>query len=193
MTEQHLGTFTLLPTTRKTLDEAEANATGLIDALASWAIATDEDAAQAGALLREVHDDHKRLDTMRKEAGKPAREAIKDINQFFKPVLDALSTAKGTLKGKLDEHQRAAQEARRVVLEQVAAGDAGALAQVAPSAPVAGVQYRSELDIQITDFDKIPREYLTVDWSKLKLRAREGKPAPAGVSFVVQQKAMVGR
>lgn len=181
--DQRLTTYTVLPAVK--LSASKEKAEHLLDALESWTITDNESAATAGSLLRQAHDEAKKLDKLRLEAGKPAREAQKDINNFFKPTIEAWTKAKTKVKGLLDDHRRAVDEANRQAMAELQPQ------AMVPAPQVEGVTYRNEVKIEIVDFDKIPREWLTVDWSKLKIHARQGGEAPEGVKFVQEQKAQV--
>lgn len=188
---QRLPTYTDLPAVkiREKTDEAKT----LCSMLESVDIQYPEQADEYGGLLRAVHKEIQDLDKLRKEIGQPAREAQKDINTFFRPALDAYGEAKGLLKGKLGDYAQSVQKANQAALEQASTGDGTALARVVPEAPAAGTSTRKELRIIVHDFTAIPREYLCVDYSALKILAKNGGTAPEGVEFRWTEKVVVGR
>lgn len=188
---QRLPTYTDLPAVK--IQEKTDEAQTLCSMLATVNIQYPEQADQYGGLLKAVHKEIQELDKLRKEIGRPAREAQKDINSFFKPALDAYGKAKALLKDKLEDYAKSVQKANQEALEQASTGDGAALARVVPEAPAAGTSTRKELRIEVTDFDQIPREYLCVDYSALKILANSGGKAPAGIEFRWAEKVVVGR
>jgi len=189
--DQRITTYTDLPSVkiRAKVDEARQ----LLQVLETVEIQGPEQADQLGRLLKEVHRELKDLDALRKEVGRPARRAQKDINDFFKPAIRAYTEAKDLVKKKLEDYQCKVQEANQRALEQTAEGDTAALARMVPEVPAAGTSTRKELRIKVIDFDVIPREYLCVDYSALKILAKDGKPAPDGVEFQWVERIVVGR
>ncbi len=196
MTEEagRMVTYVILPTTRGEVEVSTGQATELLGVLRTWKIETPEEEAQGAALLQEAHKQHKDLDDQRKEASKPALAAQREINNLFRPAINAWNEAKTLTKRLLTEAAARKEEANRAALAEVAKGHVEAMAQVAPAqAPPKGVAYRNEVEIKIIDENAIPREFLCIDWSALKIAAREGKPAPAGVEFVRVTTAVAGR
>lgn len=191
MTEQMLGTYTVLPMVRSEIEAATAQVARLLEALAGWTLTTPEDEEQAAQLLTKAHKRWKELEAVRKKALQPALTAQRDINDFFRPALDGWESVKDRVKKLLNEAVRAREAANQALLLQASKGDGAALAQVQETAPPSGIGYRDEVEIVIDDFDSIPRDCLTVDWSKLKIMARLGQPAPPGVRFVLKKKTVV--
>jgi hypothetical protein len=188
---QRLPTYTDLPAVK--IQEKLKEANTLCSMLEATTIQDPEQADQYGGLLKAVHKEITELDNLRKEVGKPAREAQLDINDFFRPALKAYNRAKDLLKNRLRTYADSVQEANQAALEQASTGDGAALARVVPEAPAAGTSTRKELRIDIIDFDKIPRKHLSVDWSGLKILAQSGGEAPPGVQFRWVEKIVVGR
>jgi hypothetical protein len=192
--EDRMVTYVILPTTRSAVEVLTNQATELLGVLKDWKIETAEDEAQGAALLQEAHKQHKELDAKRKEAGAPALMAQREVNDLFRPAINAWNDAKNTTKRLLTEAAARKEAANRAALEEAAKGNVEAMQQLIPAqAPPAGVAYRDKFDIKIIDEDAIPREWLCIDWSALKIAAREGKPAPAGVEFVRVTTAQAGR
>jgi hypothetical protein len=189
--DQRITTYTDLPSVQIQAKVDEANE--LLQVLETVEVQGPEQADQLGGLLKEVHREIKDLDTLRKEVGKPAREAQKDINDFFKPAIQAYTQAKDLVKEKLEAYARRVQEENQSALEQTAQGDTAALARIVPEAPAAGTSTRKELRIEVVNIDRIPREYLCVDYSALKILAKNGGEAPPGVEFRWIEKVVVGR
>lgn len=183
MTEEAIATYTMLPATSKEVDASRQLAESLLQVLDGWTITTTEDEGKASALLTSAHARWKELDALRKKVAKPAFDAQKTINDHFRPALTAWKKAKSEAQRVLAEAVERREAANQARVESAAVGNAAALAQIEEVAPPSGVSYREEVDIKIIDFDAIPREYLTVDWSHLKILVKEGKPAPPGVEF----------
>jgi len=189
--DQRITTYTDLPAVR--IKEKTEEAQNLCQVLSTLEIRDPEQADQFGTLLKEVHREITELDTLRKDVGKPAREAQKDINDFFKPAIQAFGKAKDLLKEKLRDYVQSVQEANQETLERVSQGDGAALARVVPEAPAAGTAMRKRLRIIVKNFAVIPREYLCVDYSALKILAKSGGEEPPGVQFVWEDDVVVGR
>ena len=186
--DNRITTYTDLPVVP--VRETEHKAKALLESLEGFAIVTEADAGMAGELLREVHRELKDLDKLRLEAGKPAREAQKDINAFFQPALKALGTAKGKLKKIIDDHRVTVAEQNAKALEILSQGQA---APMVPVVDVPGTRTRQDVEVKVIDVDKIPREYMCVDWSALKILAKSGGEAPPGVEFVRVERTVMGR
>jgi hypothetical protein len=192
--EERLVTYVILPTTRSEVEVLTKQATELLSVLKNWKIETPEEEAQGAALLQEAHERHKELDAKRREAGAPALAAQREINDLFRPAINAWNDAKNRTKLLLTEAAARKEAANRAALEEAAKGNVDAMRQLVPTqAPHKGVAYRDKFHIKIIDEDAIPREYLCIDMSALKIAAREGKPAPPGVQFVRVTEAQAGR
>ena len=189
--EHRVGTWVELP--KADVRAAAEKAEGLLTALETFEICDLEHAEIAGQLLKEVHEEIKRLDKIRKDAGKPARDAQRAINDYFKPPLTLLEKAKREIKRRLEVWQATEDERRREAIAKAAEGDTEALADTAPAAPVAGVATRRVIEVLIDDERKIPREFLIVDMRKLQSLANAGGEAPTGVRFVAREAVVVGR
>jgi hypothetical protein len=191
--EGRLATYVILPAARGQIMESANEAAQLLSVLKDWEIVTAADEEQAASLLSETHERHKALEKQRKEVVGPAVAAQREINDLFRVATKGWNDAKDLVKLKLTHLAARRQEEQRKLLEQAAQGDGAALAKMEPKPPApAGVAYRPEVEIKIVDENAIPREYLCIDWSALKIAAREGKPAPPGVEFRVVDKARVG-
>jgi len=182
--EQGLVTYTVLPATRAEVEVETNEALGLVEVLKGWTIETEEDAAQGAEVLKEAGSRWKALDEKRKKAVTPAVQAQREINDLFRGALQAWDEAKRRTKVLLTDRVQRIEEANRAAARAVAAGDASALGKIAPAPEQPkGLAQGNKVEIKILDFDLIPREYLCVDMSALKVAARAGKPAPPGVEF----------
>ena len=148
---------------------------------------------QLGAVLQNVQGQIKTIDADRKKWKAPALNASKTIDGFFGPALKALRAVKAKTKTLLAEQAREADRVRREAMAEVAKGQAPVTPALAPVEAPAGVTYRDELVVEIDDFDKVPREFLVVDKSKLAILGKAGGEAPPGVRFRWAKKPIVGR
>ena len=190
MTEEIRGTFTVLPATSAEVAQSKETAEKVLDILKDWTLVTPEDEAKAAGLLASSHKRWKALDALRKSVAQPAYQAQRTINAHFKPALDAWQKAKAETQRAMQQAVTVRNAANQARIESAATGNASALAQMEDVAPPPGVSYREETHIEIVDFDKIPRDYLAVDWSKLKIMVKNGEAAPPGVSFTRKPKVV---
>jgi len=179
-----LATYTDLP--RVPVVEAEKKASELLEVLETFTITDPEDVEVLGTLLKEVHTELKELDKLRLVATKPAREAQRDINAFFAGAKNSLSAAKSKIKKLLDDHRRKVAEQNAKAMETLSQG------QPAAVVPVPVMKTRQELQVEIIDAEKVPREYLCIDLPALKALAKAGGEAPPGVRFVRVERTVVG-
>lgn len=191
MTDERVGSFVVLPETSQQVQESLATAQRLLGVLQNWKLETPADVTKAGELLTGAHERWKHLEEMRKTVAQPAYQAQKTINDHFRPALQAWLQAKNETKRVMQEHRQVQEAANQARIEAAAAGNAAALAQVQPVVPPAGVSYQEDIDIQVTNFDLVPREWLSVDWGKLKIAARQGQAPPPGVTFTRKPKVVV--
>lgn len=189
--DQRITTYTDLPSVK--IEEYAQKGRDLLQALATFEVHDPTTADTLGTLLKGVHQEIKALDELRLQVGKPAREAQKDINAFFKPALQVFQETKNIITDKLQRYAEEVQRRNREAIEQVAAGSVGALDKIMPETPVSGTSTRKELHVEVMDFDQIPREFLCVDWSALKIHAKKGGEAPPGVRFEWREKVVVGK
>jgi len=180
-----------LPATSQQVQVELETANRLLAVLQNWKLETPADVDKAGNLLTGAHERWKELEALRKSVAKPAYDAQKTINDHFRPALQAWLQAKNETKRVMQEYRQVQEAANQARIEAAAAGNAAALAQVQPVAPPAGVSYQEDIDIQVINFDLIPREWLAVDWSKLKIAARTGQAPPPGVTFTRKPKVVV--
>jgi hypothetical protein len=150
------------------------------------------------AVVRSVRDEmHRRIqDLEEKRKGVTAHlvAATNAVNALFRPVREPLEALKALCKERLDAWEtskiaaeRAAQAAARALAAQ---GQVNAAAVVleAGQAQASTAPRAWEVDMPNVDFDQVPREYLTVDWSKVKIHCRtyaksEEIPAVPGIPF----------
>lgn len=127
----------------------EERVDNLIAAANAWLDGTIESEAQAAQcedLIVQLRQEEQAVDSARKAAGKPHRDAIADIQARFAPLIDKLQAGTGLLKkikaawlSKLAEQQRQARAAAEEAARKAQAdADAAALAFAAAKPTVAG-------------------------------------------------------
>ena len=141
------------------------NADEALTALKDFEISDQEEADQISEIMRRAHDDYKRLDDMRKKVTKPILEAKKGIDAWFKPTTNKLEALKVLLKEKIqtwiDSQTQQYQEA-------LDSGDAETiLAAPNPELP-SGTATRNVWEIEIVNFELVPRRYLILDESAVR-------------------------
>lgn len=124
-----------------------------------------------GELVRDAHDNWRRLEARRTEITKPILAAKRGVDDLFKPALDALKQIQDALKAKIaayTEGQRAAQVAAMTAsAEQFAAGETPTVA-IAEVATAKGVSVgRSYWVADIVDAAAVPRELCSPDEKKI--------------------------
>src|SRR5690606_39204937 len=108
------------------------------------------------------------VDAERKKISGPLHQAWTATNDFFKPVLTALSGAERALKSKIAEYERKKREANMEALK-VAATDRQAFQKmelVSTGAPK-GVSIREVWKFEVTDPDAVPRQFCSPDTRKI--------------------------
>lgn len=133
-------------------------------------------------LLVQVRDQAKTLKARRDEILAPIKDAADRVKALFAPPLEALGSLEAVIREKVAAAalaQREADTAARALAAK-AAQDGDTAGVVAALATVAGT--RGGLDNLavtyawegvIVDFDRIPREWLTVDLAKVKIHCRD--------------------
>lgn len=149
----------------------------------AFAIQTEDEYQEAGAVLREIQSRIKTVEERRKEWVDPLNKTVKSINGFFKPVVNEWESLVGDLKKAMADYQLRKQEEARKALEaaaQIAAeGNAiGATPEAqqyqalvaqgsAPPPKVDGISTRENWKFRITNEALVPREFLSVDERKV--------------------------
>jgi len=168
----------------------------------SLPVTTPEEYRVAAEELKALASTERQLDKRRKEATAPLDEAKKAIMAWFRPALDSIDAAKLSLRQRLsayDAKQRQAEEmASAQAVAAIRMGDVELATRVTTAAmataaaPVAGVSSRQVWDFEIVNGAAIPREYLAIDETKIRLvvKALKGEAVIAGVR-VFQRSEMV--
>lgn len=157
-------------------------------------LATDGEYAAAVETLRVLSEKRKEVDEKRKTATRPLDEAKKTIMDWWRPAMDNLDGAIGSLRkaiGAYDRQrdERVKVEAARIAADLIAGRD---VTPVVTSAPE--VSYRSDWVYELIDIDAVPREYLCLDEKKVALivRALKDTTKIPGIK-AVERKTLVQR
>lgn len=159
-------------------------AESLRDAVRNLPAETPEDFALLGETLGHVKGQAKRLDELRTGIAKPLNQALRAVNDLFRPALRAYEDAEGSIKSKIAEY----------TLRQRQAQEAALLAGLPSEAPasVAGVSTRIRKGFRVVDEASVPREFCSPDPEKIRAHLDAGGEAPAGVS-IVDEIQVIGR
>lgn len=144
--------------------------------LQSFQIHTPEDFAFAGGVLKTVKARWKELEEKRTSVTGPINQALRQINDWFRPVQKPLKDAEELLKARIGTYEitqaAAREEAMLAAASAAAEGDqAKALehvSEIVPTAIVPGVAIKAVWAFEITNEAEVPREYLSVDPKKIQ-------------------------
>lgn len=159
-------------------------------------VTTDEEQEFAAEGLRIVKQWHAELEEKRTAITKPMNQALRGVNDLFRPMKTALEEAEQVVKRRIAgylEQKRADND--RAVAEAAAAATSvqaeQALAAVQVAEPPRGVSIRYQWVAVVEDASLIPREYLTPNMARIvdAVRASDGAIQIPGVS--VRQEPIV--
>lgn len=177
---------------RSEIEPYAASAANTLEQLENFEISDSEEAEQIGIILRQAHEDFKRLEKMRTEVTKPILEAKRGVDGWFKPVTQKLNALKTLLKGKLEAWNDKQITEREKALES---GDNEALATTEPELPP-GVATRLTWDWKVVNIDLVPREFMTVDEAAIRAAMERLGPENVvipGIEIVSREKVVMGR
>jgi translation initiation factor 2B subunit (eIF-2B alpha/beta/delta family) len=183
-----LPTYAILPATQAEVEVERQAAEQYLQMLESGTIDTPEDEKMVASVMATAHQRHKRLEELRLETGKPARDLQQAINDHFRGALTTWAKAKAKARDLLAEAER-----ERRAEAQAAMEAARPEAIPAPVEKPKEIRYHDELEIKVIDFDAVPREYLTVDWSAVRLAYASGKTVPGMSAELVRRPVLTGR
>lgn len=182
---------------RPEIESETQDARSTLTVVQSLPIATQADRDLLNDLLVQVRGSTKALKARKDEILAPLKASADAVKALFAPPLDALDALETAIRGKVSQAalqaRNADQAAREVAKLAAQAGDTTAV-----QAALATIQARPEglsglavtysWEGEIVDFDQIPREWLTVDWSKVKLHCKahaksEKIPGVPGLAF----------
>lgn len=178
------GEITLaLPIDVNALAAQQADAEAELTVYRTMAIATDADYEFADALLSEVVRKIDSAVAVRKSATGPIYVGLRQVEGWFRPLLEALGQGRDTLKQIMREHMIAKEAlAKAARLEAAAAAKADepdALVQALTAATQAEARPDARARITmhwaptVVDSAMVPREYLMIDMVALAKLGRE--------------------
>lgn len=164
-------------------------------ALLQFEVFDDESADDAKTLITDLKRRRKSIEDKRKQLTKPILDSKRAIDSFFKEAMVPLDTAVKHLTGQqLSYHQlqvQIANEAAAKLAESVAdvevevpVAELVALTQEAFKAPTATNIRKGPWQIEVTDIEKVPREFMVVAVTALRVHAKDTNGADVpGIKF----------
>jgi hypothetical protein len=185
---------------RERLIEAEQEAQTALAALQNFHIRDQAGMDLAANIVKTTKLRWEEIEDLRKTAKKPLDAAVKEVQNAFKPALEALSAIETLLKARMLEGQRrihaAQDEALRVALSAFQQGDAhtAALAtQQAQAASVSlpqGISVRPQIRFTVTNINIVPREFFVLSESLVLHALAAGLTIP-GIEKVIEESVAV--
>lgn len=167
---------------------------------------TEEDFGRVNQALRLIKHQAKELDTKRRKVTKPLNDAKREVDSWFKPVLDLYKEVETTLKDKLKVYQRKQEEQRRALLPAIqqahqqqdftqALALSNQMAQAQP-AEVKGTTFKKVWVFKVTDPNQIPRQFMQPNETLIRAYMRDAvkageTPTLPGVEFWQDQQVSV--
>lgn len=161
--------------------------------LAAWCealtVTTPEDYTVAGEVLREIKTRYHQIDQERKGITGPLVEVERRTNALFRPILDTLSRAekrvKEALAGYSDRSRAATVEALTLAATGPDPAPMGLSVLAQPEAK--GVSVRQVERFEVTNPDRVPRDFCSPDLDKIKRHVEAGgMRAIPGVRFFTE-------
>ena len=177
---------------RRELDQGRTEIEQSLALIEGFVVENNDDQEFAAEIIQDVKAKHKALEVKRKAITVPMNTALKEVNNLFRPVREALEKGERILKGKIVayQHEQTVKNAQALVEASEAETPQEAQVALAKTATVTSpksVNVRYVWKATIEDESKLPREYLCPDMARIDLHASEAKeepPAPIpGVSF----------
>lgn len=167
------------------LAEGESKPASIVRGLAaSFVVTTHAEFETAAEVLRTIKGEWKRLDELRKSWTGPLANVTRSINGAFAGPLGALAAAESDLKAKCAAFSERMHAAR---VEAVTV-NAGEISPVPFMPEAQGVSIRTKRSFRVTDPEKVPRQFCSVDEMKIRAHlAAGGLEAIAGVEFFDEQ------
>lgn len=197
-----LGDMVKVETEEKVeLAKRKAGFDEIVEEIENLEIQDDEDYEFASDTLRAVKALSKEIEARRKKVTGPIHQALEEFRSWYRPPLQVLAKAEKQLKEKIGSYALKKEQEREAQMRAVAAasqkGDfdaAHAASRSLAEVPqVKGISFRREWRYEITDFEKVPREFLTLDHSAIRLHIKNaGKDAPEAIpGLAFEEKAGV--
>lgn len=169
----------------------------MLDELKGFTITSDEDFKLASEILLQTKKHLKSIEARRKEVTDPLNKALTAIRSWFKPAEETLEQTEAFLKKEIASYslrlQKANEEAAREAALAAQRNDfdgahtAHMAMQTLPSAK--GITVTERWEHVVEDVSLVPREFLTVDHSAVKIYLKNAvqageEPAPIpGIRF----------
>ena len=152
---------------------------------------------KAGQFVGMAQTKIKELEEQRKSVVQPLNNVVKEINSWFRPVVESLETVRDILKERIAESIAAGQKAQDEALRKIEEGGGKADAStllVAHNTPVApsNITVRKVLVGRVVDFSKLPDRFKEVNVSALKAAVTSGEKDIPGV-VIEEQDQVIGR
>jgi hypothetical protein len=175
---------------KKELAKSAASYEQIIEELRGFEIEDDDDFQFASDTLKHIKTFYKEIEAKRKKVTDPLNQALKEFRSWYKPSLDLLSEGERILKKSIGDYslkkEREREEQMRKIAEASQKGDfdgAHIAAQNIVETPAArGISSTRAWDYKVLDLSEVPREWLTLDHSKVKIHIKNaGKNKPEAV------------
>lgn len=155
-----------------------------------FVITSSEDQELVAGILRDVKARYKLIEEKRKEITVPLNQALKAVNDLFRPARERFEEIEKNLKeqiaGYLERKEVENAEAYQVAASASTAEEAvEALSTFASVAPPAGVSVRYVWKFEVINPEMVPAEFCSPDPDKIKayVASTAGEPAIPGVWF----------
>lgn len=169
----------------------------VLSSIKSLEIVDDASFRDAADILKQVKTWTKELEGKRDSVTKPMNAALSVIRGWFKPTLDTLFTAEVTLKRAIAGYEQLAREKNEAAMKAMAeaaqaqdmAAVSVAVSSIVGTPKVAGLSVRKVLRWKVVNASQVPREYLSIDPSKVDAAVTAAKgtvtPTPSipGIEF----------
>lgn len=188
---------------KKDLQILEKQVSPLIARAGSYTLETAQDVENASVFLKELHEAEKNIEAKRKEFVNPLRQSMNAINATFKEIARPVSEAKDLVKSKIGVWHRAEQEriareeARRRKIQEAhekKGHDVNAPVMMErPDTKIGNSMMKKVWNYRIVDENKIPREFLMVDTTKIRkyMYAMKDQAKVEGVEFYQEEQVAV--
>lgn len=141
---------------------------------------------KAGQFVGMAQSKIKELEEQRKSVVQPLNNVVKEINSWFRPVVESLETVRDILKERIAESIAAGQKAQDEALRKIEEGGGKADAStllVAHNTPVApnNITVRKVLVPKVLNFNLLPDRFKEVNMPALKAAVAAGERDIPGV------------
>lgn len=165
---------------QKFIEPIKHDSEAFVDVLNDVKIDCEETCEIFDEIAGEAHKQEKKLELERTKITKPLLEAKRAVDALFKPALTACKEAKASAKGKIAAWRFECERARVAAL-QTGEYKKAELIPLEPSKKTA-VTMRKVWAWKIINFDLIPREFLMLDVSNMKI-AIQNAAAPENLNI----------